>query len=138
VSLPKKHRLKNWRNFKTIYEKGRFYQGTNLNLKALLDPPIVNAHQTNNQSNDQIQIEEINLAPPCLGISISKKVSKKAVIRNRIKRLIKASFRELLPLINPGWKLIIIVRSTAIECQYEHFLRELKKLFIKAGIINGH
>jgi len=130
MSLQKKHRLKNWRNFKTVYEKGRFYRSTNLNLKALFELEIA--------KNKQIDFHELKLLPTCLGISISKKVSKKAVIRNRIKRLIKASFRELLPIIKPGWKLIIIVRSTAIECEYEHFLRELKKLFIQAGIINGH
>ncbi len=127
MSLQKKYRLKNWRNFKKVYEKGRFYRSDNLNLKALFDP------QSDQKSNSSNQ----DLPPTCLGISISKKVSKKAVERNRIKRLIKACFRELLPLINQGWKLIIIVRSTAIECEYEHFLRELKKLLIKAGIINN-
>jgi len=130
VSIPKKHRLKSWRNFKTVYEKGRFYRGGNLNLKALFDQALITDRAITSNNHD--------LPASCLGISISKKVSKKAVVRNRIKRLIKASFRELLPLINPGWKLIIIVRSSAIECQYEHFLRELKKLFIQAGIINGH
>lgn len=128
MSLKREYRLKNWRNFKKVYEKGRFYRSDNLNLKALFDPP---PDQKSNLSNEE-------LPPTCLGISISKKVSKKAVVRNRIKRLIKACFRELLPLINQGWKLIIIVRSTAIECEYEHFLRQLKKLFNKAGIIHGH
>jgi ribonuclease P protein component len=32
-----------------------------------------------------------------IGISISTKVSKRAVIRNRIKRQIRAAFRSLLP-----------------------------------------
>ena len=130
MGLAKIYRLKNWRNFQAVYKKGRFYHSANLKLKALFE-------SSQNDSKDENQFL-IKLEPTCIGISISKKVSKKAVIRNRIKRLIKASFRELLPLIKPGWKLIIIVEPSAIECQYEHFLRQLKKLFIKAGIINGN
>ena len=134
--LAKKYRLKNWRNFQAVYKKGRFYRSANLKLKALFESSPINIYRENNtEAKSKFKIE---LEPTCIGISISKKVSKKAVIRNRIKRLIKASFRELLPLIQPGWKLIIIVDHSAIECQYEHFLRQLKKLFIKAGIINGN
>jgi ribonuclease P protein component len=134
VSLPKKHRLKNWRNFQTVYSKGRFYRGVHLTLKALDTSKLIKLPNPSELS------QEINqhLPPTCLGIAISKKVSKKAVVRNRLKRLIKACFRELLPMIKPGWQLIIMVRSSAIECEYEHFLRELKKLFIQAGMINGH
>jgi ribonuclease P protein component len=133
VGLPKKHRLKNWRNFKAVYEKGRFYRGTNLNLKAL----FVSKMRGMDLPRELLNVSPINLPTTCLGIAISKKVSKKAVVRNYIKRLIKACFRELLPLINPGWQLIILVRPTAIECQDENFLQELKQLFIKAGIMQS-
>ncbi|MGH2412643.1 MAG: ribonuclease P protein component, partial [Microcystaceae cyanobacterium] len=77
-------------------------------------------------------------SPTQIGISISQKVSKKAVIRNRIKRQIRAAIQTLLSYISPNWKLVVVVRPQAVECKYEHFLRELKQLFIKAGIINGH
>jgi ribonuclease P protein component len=83
-------------------------------------------------------IEEKALVPTRLGISVSQKVSKKAVSRNRIKRLIRVAFRELLPQIAPGWKILIIVRQGAVGCKYEHFLRELKQLLLEAGIINGY
>jgi ribonuclease P protein component len=73
-----------------------------------------------------------------LGISISQKVSKKAVVRNRLKRQIRAAFWELLPRMAPGWKVVVVVRPEATECKYEHFLRELEQLFKKAEIINGY
>jgi ribonuclease P protein component len=72
------------------------------------------------------------------GISISKKVSKKAVIRNRIKRQIKGVIRTKLLSISSGWKVIIVVKPKAIECKYEHFLRELEELLKQAKIINGY
>lgn len=80
----------------------------------------------------------VPVIPTRIGISISQKVSKKAVVRNRIKRQIRAVILELLPLISPGWKVIVGVRPTALECKYEHFLRELKQLLVKVKIINGH
>jgi ribonuclease P protein component len=123
VGLPKANRLKNRRDFQAIYEQGIRRFSPHLILRAL----VVD------------QVEQQTHTHPCLiGISISQKVSKKAVIRNRIKRQIKAALRELLPVINPNWKIIIVVGPRAVECKYEHFLRELKQLLIEATIINGH
>jgi ribonuclease P protein component len=73
------------------------------------------------------------------GIAVSKKVSKKAVIRNRIKRQIRAVIRTLLPIIDPDWNIIVVVLPSAVMCKYEHFLRELEQLFKEAEIIHhGH
>lgn len=74
--------------------------------------------------------------PTQFGISISQKVSKKAVIRNRIKRRIKAVLGQLLPRCRSGWQVVIIVRPAAIECDYSKFLQELEQLLISAEVIN--
>lgn len=82
---------------------------------------------------------EITLIPSTrIGISIGKKVSKKAVVRNRIKRQIRAAIREVLPQMSGGWKLAIGVKSTATKCEYEHFLRELKQLLTRAEVLHGY
>jgi ribonuclease P protein component len=120
VGLPQGNRLKRRQDFQAVYQQGDRYSSPHLILRAL--PPS--------------QATEPSQRSPCqLGISISQKVSKKAVTRNLIKRRIRAAFRELLPHLSPGWKLVIVVRSQAVECNYEHFLRELKQLFVKAEII---
>lgn len=72
------------------------------------------------------------------GVSISQKVSKRSVVRNRIKRQLKAAFRQLLPLLDPGWLLVIVVRPEAVQCDYEQFLQELKQLLVDAEVINGN
>ena len=123
MGLPKENRLRDRRDFHAVYSQGIRQNSLHLVLRALL------ASKLEQQSL---------LGPTRLGISISQKVSKKAVVRNRIKRQIRAAFIELLPIISPGWKIVIVVRSRAIECKYEHFLRELKQLFIEAKIIDGH
>ncbi len=86
-----------------------------------------------------LTIDQQQTTPPAqFGISVSQKVSKKAVIRNRLKRQIKAVIRLLLPMIQPGYQVVIVVKRNTSECKYEHFLRELEELFIKAEIIYGY
>ena len=123
MGLPQAHRLRNRRDYRTVYEQGFRRYSPHLTLIAL-------------GPSEQLS----NLAAPKtkFGISISKKVSKKAVIRNRLKRQIKNVIRTKLLSISPGWKIVIVVKPKAIECKYEHFLRELEELLKQAKIINGH
>ena len=123
MGLRKIHRLKHWRDFRSVYKKGISCHSPHLVLRALFTKPK-NQHSPIN--------------PTRIGISISTKVSKRAVKRNRIKRQIRGAIATLLPKIAEGWDLVIVVKPSAIECKYEHFLRELEQLLIKTKIINGH
>lgn len=69
------------------------------------------------------------------GISVSQKVSKKAVIRNRLKRQVRAALRTLFPRINPGWLVVISLSPAACECDYYVFLRELERFLAESGVI---
>jgi ribonuclease P protein component len=119
LGLPKPHRLKNRGDFRAVYAQGIRRYSPHLTLLALAD------------GTDFTPVTSF-------GISISKKVSKKAVIRNRLKRQIKGIIRTYLPNLEPGWRIVIVVRPKAIECKYEHFLRELEELLKQAKIINGY
>jgi ribonuclease P protein component len=125
VGLPKVNRLKHWKDFRKVYQQGTRYSSPHLTLLALPD-------------KRSLLQEALELKETRIGISIGQKVSKKAVVRNRIKRQIRAICSGFLPEIAPGWQVIIVVRPSALECKYEHFLRELKQLLVKANIINGH
>ena len=76
--------------------------------------------------------------PTRFGISISRKVTKKATSRNRIKRQIRSALRQLLPKIEPGWDCILSVKPSAVQCNYSQFLQELKQLLAKAEVLHGH
>jgi ribonuclease P protein component len=123
VALPKLNRLKNRHDFQTLFREGIRLKSSHLTLRALRlpTPPGLIASNTR------------------IGISISTKVSKRAVIRNRIKRQIRAAFRSLLPQITPGWSLVAIVQPQAVtsKCDYQQFLQELEQLLTKAEVING-
>jgi ribonuclease P protein component len=133
VGLPQAHRLKNRKDFQSVYQQGVRYSSPHLILRAL--PPSGGSVSLNNNVRES---SPSLVSATRFGISISQKVSKKAVIRNRIKRQIRSAIRELLPHLSPGWKVVIVVRPSAVECKYEHFLRELKQLLVKAKIVNGH
>jgi ribonuclease P protein component len=117
VSLSAQHRLKRPRDFQEVYDQGNRYQSSHFVLRALATAPE---------------------QPLQIGIVISRNVSKKAVVRNRLKRQIQGVMRELLPSLLPGWRVIIILRPRVVECNYEHFLRELKQLFSKTEMSDGH
>ena len=78
--------------------------------------------------------------PSQIGISISTKVSKRAVVRNRIKRQIAAFLYQLLPKLSPGWRLVVVVKPAVVEleCGSQQFLQELEQLLTQAEVFSGH
>ena len=123
MGLPQIHRLKHWRDFRTVYQQGIRRHSEHLVLRAWFPRAV----------GEQSQIN-----PSRIGISIGKKVSKKAVVRNRIKRQIHGAFLQLRPRILDGWQIVVVVKPTAVECKYDDFLRELEELLKKTKIINGY
>ncbi|NEP01866.1 MAG: ribonuclease P protein component [Symploca sp. SIO2E9] len=134
MALPQANRLRHWRDFQTVYQKGNRLSSRYLSLRCLrakqnaVGSSLPAAWGLNNQSEFSTRI----------GISISQKVSKKAVIRNRIKRQLRAVLRQFLPQMSLGWDIVIVVRPSAKECDYAQFLRELKQLLVEAEVLNGH
>ena len=130
MALAKVNRLRHWRDFQVSYQQGRRYSGQFFTLFRL--------KQFFPKKKTLEPIAPPPLLPTKLGVSISQKVNKKAVIRNRLKRQILAGFQTLLPDIVPGWRLVIVVKPGAVGCNYGDFLRELKQLLIQAEVLNGH
>jgi ribonuclease P protein component len=123
VSLPKPHRLRRRQDFQKVYQYGKRHQQEHLTLRSLRHLP-----------DSTIK----NLPATQFGISVSKAVSKKAVIRNLLKRQVKAALRQMLPQITSGWLVVIGVRPSAQGCEYVEILRELEQLLASAGIFDGH
>ncbi|MGF1590055.1 MAG: ribonuclease P protein component [Pleurocapsa sp.] len=128
MGLPKTHRLRDRKDYRAVYEQGIRRYSPHLTLIALSIESKAIESKADALSSSETKI----------GISISKKVSKKAVVRNRLKRQIKSVVRTNLPWIRSGWKIVIVVKPKAIECKYEHFLRELEELLKQTKIINGY
>jgi ribonuclease P protein component len=118
--LPKHHRLRHRRDFSTVYQNGVRRNSLALGLRAY-----------SHRRNDLVPL------PSRIGFSISQKVSKRAVIRNRIKRQLRAITRQLLPHFESGWDIIIVVYPHAVRCDYAEFLQQLKQLLTQAEILHG-
>ncbi|MCX7593613.1 MAG: ribonuclease P protein component [Fischerella sp.] len=139
MALPKANRLKSRKDFQAVFREGIRRHGVYLTVRALppsqLKKPSVDAASEMTPSTDSV-----DLVPTRIGISISTKVSKRAVVRNRLKRQISAALHRLLPKLSPGWRLVVVVKPTAAEskCVTQQFLQELEQLLAQTEVLNGH
>ncbi|NJM65507.1 MAG: ribonuclease P protein component [Acaryochloris sp. RU_4_1] len=120
--LSKPHRLTCSQDFVTVYRLGKRCSCSALVLRAYQHRPVSPADPH----------------PTRIGFSISHKVSKQAVVRNRIKRQLRVVCYQLLPNLQPGWDVVVVVRSAAVRCDYWQFLQQLRKLFAEVEILNGY
>lgn len=139
MALPKAHRLKSRKDFQAVFREGIRRHSSHLTLRALRPSPS-STHCINGAVETSQPQQTQHLNPTQIGISISTKVSKRAVIRNRIKRRIAVAMHQLLPRISPGWRLVVVVKpiTTQSECVTQQFLQELEQLLTQAEVFNGH
>lgn len=139
MALPKAYRLKSRHDFQAVFREGIRRHSSHFTLRAL-KPSFSSKHPLDAATKTNQGTDTKYLVSSKFGISISTKVSKKAVVRNRIKRQITAALQKLLPKLSPGWRLVIIVKPTAAEskCGSQQFLQELEQLLVKAEVFDGH
>lgn len=139
MALPKANRLKSRKDFQAVFREGIRRHGSYLILRAL--KPSFSRKISLDTAPENTQLTDVaHLDSTKFGISISTKVSKRAVVRNRIKRQITVALYKLLPRLSPGWRLVVVVKPTAAEqeCVSQQFLQELEQLLAQAEVLNGH
>jgi ribonuclease P protein component len=75
--------------------------------------------------------------PTQIAVVVSRKVSRKAVERNRVKRRIRAAIALLLPQMLPHHWVAVYARSAMLTCSWEQLLKELSGLLRKAGLLTS-
>ena len=139
MALPKQHRLRRRQDFSAVYQLGLRRSSPHLILRALRLKPEIEQSKAEQSKSDPSQSNHAERSQPTqVGVSISQKVSKRAVVRNRIKRHIRAAVHHLLPLLADNWRIVIVVKPNATQCDCEQILQELKQLFINAEVMDGH
>ncbi|MEB3263261.1 MAG: ribonuclease P protein component [Synechococcus sp.] len=131
MALPRQHRLKGHRCFDLLYQKGRRIHGPFLLLRLVearseLLPLPQRQHPT---------------SPWRCGIVVSSKVSKRAVRRNRLRRLLHRGLLESLGTKPqaagkaeiPLW-LLLSAKPGSAEQPEELLLGECQQLLLKAGL----
>lgn len=139
MALPKANRLKSRKDFQAVFREGIRRHSFHFTLRAL-KPSCNQKPSLDTATKTQVAEDFEHLISTQIGISISTKVSKRAVVRNRMKRQITAALYKLLPKLAQGWRLVIIVKPTAAqsECVTQQFLQELEQLLAQAEVLNGH
>jgi ribonuclease P protein component len=111
--LPKENRLKNKSDFENVFEKGKAFREDFLFLKRV----------------------ENNLEETRFGIIVSKKVSNKAVIRNKARRRISDVITLNLLNIKKGMDVVIIAGNQIKEKSFKDIKEKEIELLSKAGLI---
>ena len=127
MALPKNMRLKGHRTFEYIHKNSIKYQGEFMTFKvAKSNPEILLSHKFKNTSNNFR-----------VAIAISKKVSKKAVDRNKLRRILQEWLITNIQKINnhkPYWLLVNL--KFGDFCNHENkLLEEFQKLMSKSRLI---
>ena len=127
MALPKDMRLKGHRTFNYIHKNSKTYHGKLMTFKvAKSNPAILLTHKITNTSN--------NLR---VAIAISKKVSKKAVDRNKIRRILQEWVLMNIKKINnhkPYWLLVNLKVGDFYNDEIR-LLEEFQKLMFKSRLI---
>ncbi len=110
--LARAFRLSREQDFKTIFKVGRRYQGMYYLIRVL----------PNNRDFSRVSVV------------VSLKVSKKAVIRNRLKRQTRAIVEKFWNQIATPSDILITVHSGAVGKTYNELDQDLQLLFKKAHL----
>jgi len=112
VLLPKAARITEDREFKAIISKGRSYKGD-------LVVMYVSPGQTEGSR---------------FGFATARKIGK-SVQRNRVKRLLRETVREVLPNIRGAFDFVVIGRPRAAGASYADVRTDVARLFACAGLL---
>lgn len=107
--LKKDNRLSGNKQIKEVFEKGKMRQSPLFGVLYIKDKNPAVAGQVK------------------FGIVVSKKISKKAVERNRIRRKIYEEVGEILPKVKEGLRVVFLVKKTILEASDEEIKKEVKK-----------
>ena len=127
MALPKNMRLKGHRTFDYIHKNSKKYYGKLMTFKvAKSNPEIILPYESRNKS-DNLRV----------AIAISKKVSKKAVDRNKIRRTLQDWLLKNIQKINnhkPHWLLVNL--KLGDFCNDEsRLLEEFQNLMFKSRLM---
>ena len=96
-------------DFESVFKKGKFIGGVFVSLRA----------------------KKTNLGYVRLGILVGHKISKKAVVRNKIKRQLRAVVRGYILESKAGVDVVVMPRQEIVNKKFKEIKEELDKLFKK-------
>lgn len=135
MALPQRHRLRDRATFPKVYRHGRRARGPHLTAIALATAAAGAAPRPKGTPGPTASSR-----PSQFAIVVSKKVDKRAVVRNRLRRQIQAILIERSAILAPGFAVIVTVQPSAGPCSYGQILQELDQLLKELRLLpnNGY
>ena len=109
--LQQSRRLRKSKDIERVYRQGRFGAAGPLHVKSL----------------------EVPAADTRITVVVAKKISKKAVVRNRIRRRLTAILADHWQTLRPGCAIVVTVRQEVSEISPSELTRLLTSALAKAG-----
>lgn len=120
--LPAIHRLRSRQAISRVYQRGVFGRGDAL-LTVKATPQAKTA---------------AGLTPPTRAVVVvSKKIDKRAVVRNRLRRQVAEIFRHLVETVSPGYDIVITVQADFRTAEPAILRAALIKALQRSGIAPG-
>lgn len=116
MSLPKKYCLAHQREFDLIKKEGKLYSWRGLGVLVLPDEEKPGFSR--------------------FGFLISRKVDRRAVYRNRLKRILSESLRPLLFRIKADFKVVFLPRPSLKKESFLTVKNILEELLFQAGLLD--
>ncbi len=116
--IPRRFRLQTHQAFPQIYSWGKRRSGSLMGLTYL---PRSSAGAQD--------------SPSQIAVVVSKKVSRKAVQRNRVKRRIRAALYPWLSQIRPGYWIVFSARPPILKAAWEEIRQEVTRLLEKGRLL---
>jgi len=111
--LPRKYRLSDDVQIQKVKKEGRLY----------------------NQKDVSVLVSPNNLPTSRFGFVVSLKVSKRAVVRNRVKRVLRKVVLDLLEKTCSGYDVLFLTKSSIQETNETEISRQVESLFLQAKIL---
>ena len=113
--LSKTHRLKASKDIQRVSRQGRWSAGSNLTVRTLPNRlPTIRA-----------------------GVIVSKKVDKRAVVRNRARRRVQEQLSLILPNLIIGSDILIYIRKDLVDLKPEQLKNELDIQLKRLRVVKG-
>lgn len=111
--LPQANRLRLETDIKTLFARGKSVFGSWVGMK----------------------VSKNNLPVSRFAVVAGVKVSKKAVVRNRLKRQVRAIVQEALPQVAPGYDVLLFMKLAGVEKSFEELKIQVLASFKKAKLL---
>ena len=81
-----------------------------------------------------LYVKEENSDEIKFGCAVGKKLGK-AHVRNRGKRILRAAFYEFSKKLNPGFKIVLMLKEKGLRAKTQDIISELEKLFKRKNLL---